>query len=82
MPVSRAATILPALGWLARSGPKRASGFEAFFFRILQKRAIPAGEVWMNNDGAAWVVKKCPCKKASQVGQRPPALRAAVWKQP
>ena len=46
----------PVMDWLARSGPKRASGAEAFFFRILQKRAIPAGEVWMSNDGAACAI--------------------------
>jgi ribosomal protein S18 acetylase RimI-like enzyme len=46
----------PVMDWLARPGPKRTSGLEAFFFRLLDKRAIPAGEVWMSNDGAAGAI--------------------------
>jgi GNAT superfamily N-acetyltransferase len=43
----------PVLDWLARSGPERPSGLEALFLWLLDKRAIPAGEVWMSDDGAA-----------------------------
>ncbi len=46
----------PILDWLARSGPGRASGLEAMFFRLLYMRAIPAGEVWMSDDGAACTI--------------------------
>lgn len=46
----------PILDWFARSGPKRSSGIEAFFFRLLSQRAIPADEVWMSNDGAACAI--------------------------
>ena len=46
----------PVLDWMARSGPKRTSGLEAFFSRLLYGRAIPAGEVWMSDDGAACVI--------------------------
>jgi GNAT superfamily N-acetyltransferase len=43
----------PVIDWLARSGPERPSGLQAFFLWLLYKRAIPAGEVWMSDDGAA-----------------------------
>lgn len=46
----------PVMDWMARSGPKRTSGLEAFFFRLLYRRAIPAGEVWMSDDGAACAI--------------------------
>jgi ribosomal protein S18 acetylase RimI-like enzyme len=46
----------PVMDWMARSGPQRTSGLEAFFFRLLYGRAIPAGEVWMSDDGAAGVI--------------------------
>jgi ribosomal protein S18 acetylase RimI-like enzyme len=46
----------PVMDWMARSGPKRISGLEAFFFRLLYRRAIPAGEVWMSDDGAACTI--------------------------
>ena len=46
----------PVMDWLARPGPKRTSELEAFFFWLLDKRAIPTGEVWMSNDGAAGAI--------------------------
>ena len=46
----------PVVDWLARSGPKRACGLQAFFSRLLSKHAIPAGEVWMSDDGAAGAI--------------------------
>jgi len=46
----------PIMDWIARLGPKRTSGLEAFFFRLLYKQAIPAGEVWMSDDGAACAI--------------------------
>jgi hypothetical protein len=48
----------PIINWIARSGPKRALALEQFFFWLLHERAIPAGEVWMSDDGAtcaAWL---------------------------
>lgn len=57
----------PVLDWLARSGAKRASGIEAFFFRILHK-AIPVGEVWMSDDGAACAIWLPPGIAAWPVG--------------
>ena len=42
----------PVMDWIARPGPKRAAGVSAFFTMLLQ-RAIPGGEVWMSEDGAA-----------------------------
>ncbi|MGZ3322299.1 MAG: hypothetical protein ACXU9C_15160 [Xanthobacteraceae bacterium] len=42
----------PVLDWTMRSGPKRRAALEEFFFRVFDKRAIPAGEVWMAEDGA------------------------------
>jgi len=42
----------PVMDWIARPGPKRAAGVTAFFTMLL-RRAIPAGEVWMSDDGAA-----------------------------
>jgi ribosomal protein S18 acetylase RimI-like enzyme len=46
----------PVMGWIARKGPKRTVGLEAFFFWLLDRRAIPAGEVWMSDDGAACAI--------------------------
>ena len=46
----------PVLDWLARSGPERPSRLEAFFLWLLYKRAIPAGEAWMSDDGAACAI--------------------------
>src|SRR5689334_6767019 len=46
----------PIMDWVARPGPKRAAGLTAFFARLLGKRAIPAGEVWMSEDGSACAV--------------------------
>jgi GNAT superfamily N-acetyltransferase len=43
----------PIIDWFARPGPKRSLGLDAFFFRLLHRRAIPAGEVWMSDDGLA-----------------------------
>jgi GNAT superfamily N-acetyltransferase len=48
----------PVFNWTARTGPKRAAALEQFFFWLLHERAIPAGEVWMSDDGAtcaAWL---------------------------
>ena len=42
----------PIMDWISRPGPKRAAGVGAFFTTLLH-RAIPAGEVWMSDDGAA-----------------------------
>jgi ribosomal protein S18 acetylase RimI-like enzyme len=58
----------PILDWISRSGPKRAAGLEAFFFRLLCKRAIPAGEVWMSDDGAACAIWLPPGIPAWPVG--------------
>jgi len=46
----------PVMDWLARSGPERPSVLEAFFFSLLYRRAIPASEVWMSDDGAACAI--------------------------
>lgn len=58
----------PVLDWMARSGPKRTTGLEAFFFRLLYGRAIPAGEVWMSDDGAACVIWLPPGLSACPAG--------------
>ena len=58
----------PVMDWLARPGPKRAAGLNAFFSRLLRKRAIPAGDVWMSGDGAACAVWLPPGVAASPVG--------------
>jgi GNAT superfamily N-acetyltransferase len=53
----------PVFDWIARRGPKRASGLERFFFWVLRARAIPFGEVWMADDGgaaAAWLPPDAP----------------------
>jgi ribosomal protein S18 acetylase RimI-like enzyme len=54
----------PVMDWIARPDSKRAAGLEAFFFRLLDTRAIPAGEVWMSDDGAACAVWLPPGKPA------------------
>jgi ribosomal protein S18 acetylase RimI-like enzyme len=46
----------PIMDWMARTGSKRTSGLEAFFLRLLHRRAIPAGEVWMSDGGAACTI--------------------------
>jgi GNAT superfamily N-acetyltransferase len=46
----------PVIDWLARAGPERPSGLEAFFLWLLHKCAIPAGEAWMSDDGAACAI--------------------------
>jgi GNAT superfamily N-acetyltransferase len=46
----------PVMDWLARSGPERLSGLEAFFFWLLYERAIPAREAWMSDDGSACAI--------------------------
>lgn len=46
----------PVLDWTVRVGPKRAAVLEQFFFWLLHKRAIPAGEVWMADDGTTCAV--------------------------
>lgn len=43
----------PVFDWIARAGEKRAAGMERFFRWLLATRAIPLGEVWMSEDGAA-----------------------------
>jgi ribosomal protein S18 acetylase RimI-like enzyme len=53
----------PVMDWLARSGPKRSSGLEVFF-RLLLLRAIPAGEVWMSDDGTACAIWLPPGMRA------------------
>ena len=58
----------PVMDWMARSGPRRSSGLEAFFFRLLCGRAIPAGEVWMSDDGAACAMWLPPGIPALPVG--------------
>jgi ribosomal protein S18 acetylase RimI-like enzyme len=58
----------PVMGWIARKGPKRTMGLEAFFFRLLDWRAIPAGEVWMSDDGAACAMWLPPGLSAWPVG--------------
>jgi ribosomal protein S18 acetylase RimI-like enzyme len=56
---------------MARSGLKRTSGVEAFFFRLLYGRAIPAGEVWMSDDGAACAIWLPPGLSAWPAGVIP-----------
>jgi ribosomal protein S18 acetylase RimI-like enzyme len=58
----------PVLDWISRSGPKRAAGLEAFFSRLLCKRAIPADEVWMSDDSAACAIWLPPGIAAWPVG--------------
>jgi GNAT superfamily N-acetyltransferase len=62
----------PVFGWIARRGPKRAEGLERFFFWLLQVRAIPFGEVWMADDGAAataWLPPDVPATAGGLLDQ-------------
>ncbi len=58
----------PIMDWLVRPGPQRASALTALFSRILRKRAIPAGEVWMSDDGSACTVWLPPGLPPAPVG--------------
>jgi ribosomal protein S18 acetylase RimI-like enzyme len=58
----------PVMNWIARPDSRRAAGLEAFFFRLLDRRAIPAGEVWMSDDGLACAVWMPPGKPAWPAG--------------
>jgi GNAT superfamily N-acetyltransferase len=58
----------PVMDWVARPGPRRASGLTALFSRLLLKRAIPAGEVWMSDDGSACTVWLPPGEPAARPG--------------
>jgi len=58
----------PIIDWMARLGPKRSVGLDAFFFRLLHRRAIPAGEVWMSDDGLACAIWLPPGLSAWPVG--------------
>jgi len=58
----------PVFDWIARPGPKRAAGLERFFYWLLQVRAIPFGEVWMADDGAAVAAWLPPGTPASPGG--------------
>jgi ribosomal protein S18 acetylase RimI-like enzyme len=55
----------PIMDWVARPGPKRAAGLMALFSRLLCKRAIPAGHVWMSGDASACAVWLPPGAAAS-----------------
>jgi ribosomal protein S18 acetylase RimI-like enzyme len=62
----------PVMDWIARAGPKRAQGLERFFFRLMQVRAIPFGEVWMSEDAsvaAAWLPPDTPASPGGFVEQ-------------
>jgi len=62
----------PVMDWIARLGPGRASGMEAFFLRFLDQRMIPLGEVWMRDDGAVaaiWVPPGIPAWPTGVVEQ-------------
>jgi ribosomal protein S18 acetylase RimI-like enzyme len=53
----------PVFDWFVRPGPSRAAGLERFFYWLLQARAVPFGEVWMADDGAAaaaWLPPEAP----------------------
>ena len=58
----------PIVDWFARLGPKRSVGLDAFFFRLLHRRAIPAGEVWMSHDGLACAIWLPPGLSARPAG--------------
>jgi len=58
----------PVFDWMSRSGPKRSAGLNAFFLRLLQARAIPAGEVWMSDDGLASAIWLPPGLSAFPAG--------------
>ncbi len=62
----------PVMDWIARRGPRRAGGLERFFFRVLETRAIPFGEVWMAGDAgcaAAWLPPGVPANPGGFVEQ-------------
>lgn len=62
----------PVFDWIARPGPKRATGLERFFYWLLQVRAIPFGEVWMSEDGAtaaAWLPPGTPASPGGFIEQ-------------
>jgi ribosomal protein S18 acetylase RimI-like enzyme len=62
----------PIMDWVARPGPKRAAGLTALFLRLLCKRAIPAGDVWMSEDGSAcavWLPPGAPPARVSALQQ-------------
>jgi ribosomal protein S18 acetylase RimI-like enzyme len=62
----------PVFDWIARAGPRRASGMERFFYWLLKTRAIPFGEVWMSNDAAVaavWLPPHAPASPGSFVEQ-------------
>jgi ribosomal protein S18 acetylase RimI-like enzyme len=58
----------PIMDWIARPGPKRAAGLSAFFAMLLQRRAIPAGEVWMSDNGSACAMWLPPGAPAGPTG--------------
>jgi ribosomal protein S18 acetylase RimI-like enzyme len=58
----------PVFDWIARPGPKRPMGLERFFYWLLQVRALPFGEVWMADDGAAAAAWLPPGTPASPGG--------------
>lgn len=58
----------PVMDWMARPEPKRTSALEAFFFWLLHRRAIPAGEVWMSDNGAAGAIWMPPGVSAWSTG--------------
>jgi ribosomal protein S18 acetylase RimI-like enzyme len=48
----------PVFDWIAKAGAGRAPAMERFFYWLLGTRAIPFGEVWVNDDitvAAAWL---------------------------
>ena len=60
------------MDWLVRPGPTRAAALTALFSRVLRKRAIPAGEVWMSDDGSAcavWLPPGLPPAPVSTIEQ-------------
>ncbi len=53
----------PVFDWIARPGPKRARGNGSVFLLAAETRAIPFGEVWMNEGAsaaAAWLPPNVP----------------------
>jgi ribosomal protein S18 acetylase RimI-like enzyme len=60
------------MDWIARPGPRRAAGLTALFSRLLLRRAIPAGEVWMSDDASActvWLPPGPPPSRPSTLAQ-------------
>jgi ribosomal protein S18 acetylase RimI-like enzyme len=58
----------PVFNWTVRHGLKREVALGQFFFWYLHKRAIPAGEVWMDGDGTTCAVWFPPDRPASPRG--------------